>query len=339
MSGGPQTLARFGGSKRNLEREIVAMPANDGTSEAKHPIGVVSTRTGLPQDVLRAWERRYHAVVPVRTDTGRRLYSDDDIEKLKLLRLAVDSGRRISDVAALAFDDLQALVSEDEASEASTRRVARRRPTADPADYVERGFKAIEGMDGPGLGRLLAEASRALAPAALHTDVMVPLLRRIGSGWRAGTLRIVNEHMATSIFRSFLGSLRWPEPSLNGKPRIVITTAAGQLHELGALLAAAAATDCGWDSIYLGPNLPAEEIAEAARQHDADAIALSLIYPEIDARIPDELRNLRHYVGNDVPILVGGAASPAYRPSLDEIGATVIGEIGDLRTVLASLHS
>jgi methylmalonyl-CoA mutase cobalamin-binding domain/chain len=308
---------------------------NNESREPRHPIGVVSSRTGLPQDVLRAWERRYEAVSPGRTDTGRRLYSDDDIEKLRLLRQAVESGRRISDVAGLGLGDLRSLVREDSEAQANSRRVARRRKTASPDDYVEEGFEAIRGLDGPRLGRVLDEASRALSRSDLHERVIVPLLRRTGDGWRSGTLRIVNEHLASSVFRSFLGRLRWPEPSLNGRPRMVVTTVSGQAHELGALLAAATAVDCGWDAIYLGPSLPAEEIAEAAARSEAGVIGLSLVYPAIDARVSEELRNLRHYVGPDVTILVGGSAAPAYEDSLREIDARLIHDLDGLRDFLA----
>jgi hypothetical protein len=55
------------------------MKMDSEEQKPRHPIGVVSRRTGLGQDVIRAWERRYGAVVPQRTDTGRRLYTDEDV--------------------------------------------------------------------------------------------------------------------------------------------------------------------------------------------------------------------------------------------------------------------
>jgi DNA-binding transcriptional MerR regulator len=78
-----------------------------------HPISVVVRRTGLTQDILRAWEKRYQAVVPLRTDTGRRLYTEDQVAKLRLLKQLVDGGRRISDVAELDLPTLQRLADED----------------------------------------------------------------------------------------------------------------------------------------------------------------------------------------------------------------------------------
>ena len=102
------------------------MKTVESSDKPRHPIGVVSQRTGLPQDVLRAWERRYAAVVPQRTPTGRRLYTDLDIQRLRLLRDAVAGGRRISDVANLGVAELEALVGEDRSFDAKTTGKPRR---------------------------------------------------------------------------------------------------------------------------------------------------------------------------------------------------------------------
>ena len=90
--------------------------AADRRTTPRHPIAVVTERTGLSQDVLRIWERRYRAVVPTRGPGGQRLYSDADIERLTLLHDATRAGRGISRVANLADDALAALVDEDVAA-------------------------------------------------------------------------------------------------------------------------------------------------------------------------------------------------------------------------------
>ncbi|MEZ5064775.1 MAG: MerR family transcriptional regulator [bacterium] len=313
------------------------MAAKKPSSVARHPIGVVSSRTGLPLDVLRAWERRYAAVVPTRTDTGRRLYSDLDVERLRALRVAVDQGRRISDVASLSLAKLQALQQEDEASRARSRRIARRRPKAEPAEYVTRGFAAVESLDRDQLVRVLEEAEVALDRLSLYADVLVPLLRRIGECWREGTLRIVNEHVATDVFRGFLARHVAPPDAPTDRPRLIVTTAAGQLHELGALLVAATARDHGWEPAYLGPNLPAEEIAAGVERYGARALALSLVYPVVDPRLDAELENLRHYVGSEFPIFVGGDAARAHAETLKAIRARYVASLADLGPALAGV--
>src|SRR5919107_4915681 len=76
-----------------------ARPTAEGP---RHPMRVVTRRTGLSADVLRVWEKRYGVVTPSRSDTGRRLYSDTDIERLRLLHRATLAGRSIGQVAGLS---------------------------------------------------------------------------------------------------------------------------------------------------------------------------------------------------------------------------------------------
>lgn len=316
------------------------MGGREDGEQAKHPIGVASSRTGLPQDVLRAWERRYAAVIPHRTGTGRRLYTDRDLDKLRLLREAVDSGRRISDVATLEVEELDALVREDRATAPLGPR-AGRRPRPVPADsdeaFLERALTAATDLDARGMERLLAEASVQRTAASLRNDILRPLLERLGEGWRTGEIRIAQEHLASAAVRSFLGTMRSREDVPSGAPVVIVTTPAGQRHELGALLAAMAAGEMGWDAVYLGPSLPAPEIAAAARQRGARAIALSVIWPAADAGVTRELRELRRLVGDDVTLFVGGSAAASYAEVIGEIGARVVDEGTAFQSALESV--
>ena len=98
-----------------------------------HPIRVVARRTGLTPDVLRAWEKRYKAVEPDRS-SGRRLYSDADVDRLLLLRRATLGGRSIGQVAGLSTAELEELTRADDEAAARAPRPGpgRRRPRCDP---------------------------------------------------------------------------------------------------------------------------------------------------------------------------------------------------------------
>lgn len=303
----------------------------------RHPIGVVATRTGLPQDLIRAWERRYDAVTPGRGPTGRRLYSDDDIEKLRLLRRAVAGGRRISDVAVLSIGELRAMVTEDRGDGPDGDTAPDATPgSATPEALVQEAVEALERLDRHGLERVLAEARVQLSGPVLRQQLIVPLLETIGQRWQEGSLRIVHEHLASTIVRSFMSTSR------NGhdrghSPRIVITTPSGQHHELGALMAGAVAEESGWDVYYLGPNLPAEEIAAAARQLGVRAIALSVVYRDGD-HTGDEIQRLRDLT-RGLPLFVGGRASSAFCAKLTEAGIICPPDLAAFRAQLQSVLS
>lgn len=74
--------------------------------EAPYRIGTVSRLTGIAPDTLRMWERRYGTVTPSRSETGMRLYSQDDVGRLALIKRLVDGGDAISCVANLGKEEL-----------------------------------------------------------------------------------------------------------------------------------------------------------------------------------------------------------------------------------------
>jgi methanogenic corrinoid protein MtbC1 len=314
---------------------------------------VASARTGISQDLLRAWEKRYQAVVPRRSATGRRLYSDLDVERLRLIARLVAGGRRVSDVAGLPIETLTGLVEEDrnERAGALTRPIDAGSIAGFPADnaagrerqtrkgYLEKALSALEALDKTGLEAVLADAAVGLSSPELRREVISPLLHTIGDRWQQGSLRIVHEHMASAIVRSFMASIANAHSPYPAAPRMLVTTPAGQRHELGALLAAVAAEEQGWDVYYLGPDLPAQEIAAAARQLRPKAVALSVVYQDGSLALQEELRKLRHYLDQEVAIVVGGRATPALRSTTDDLGILAVQDLGDLQDVLIALQS
>jgi methylmalonyl-CoA mutase cobalamin-binding subunit len=118
----------------------------------------------------------------------------------------------------------------------------------------------------------------------------------------------------------------------------VVATPRGQLHELGALLVAATAGSEGWRVTYLGPSLPADEIATAAVARQARAVALSIVFPCDDATLADELAELRHRLGEAMPLLCGGRGAEAYRPALERADALHLPDLGSFRDFLARLR-
>ena len=319
------------------------MGAKGKGGQARHPIRVVVRRTGVPADLLRAWERRYGVVRPERAETGRRLYSDADIEKLRLLRGLVQAGRRISDVAGLTLAELRGLAEEDrDSAVGDTVAPGPARGTAaagsqDPGQWFTEAMKAVEELDRERLRDVLNRAAIVLSRPQLRQDVLAPLIREIGDRWSSGSLRIGHEHVATAVVRSFMGTQVEANGYAPSQRQLIIATLPGQNHELGALLAAATAGDLGWGVLYLGPNLPAEEIAAAALQRSARAVGLSLVYPGDDPGIPDQLRKLRRYLGPEVTIFVGGQAAEAYEEILRETGCLVVEDLASFHRQLKRL--
>jgi methanogenic corrinoid protein MtbC1 len=151
-------------------------------------------------------------------------------------------------------------------------------------------------------------------------------------------MKIVHEHAASAVVRNVFGVLATSYGSGPSDPCLVVATPAGQNHEFGALAVAATANAMGWRSVYLGPNLPAEEIAAAAEACGAQAVALSIVHPGDDPRVVQEIERLRRLVGEGVTIVVGGRAAQNYMEAIAGTGAVLIADLSALRSRLESME-
>lgn len=311
--------------------------------ERTYPIKVVANRTGLTPHAIRAWEKRYGAVRPERTETNRRRYSEKDLERLMLLSRLKDSGYNIGAVAGLRTSELQELISENgqmrPAGAHDYRPAAvESTPTATPGPHIEACFEAIEQLDSEALTLALEGAAIALTRPVLLIDLVLPLLSKIGERWHNGSLRPSQEHMATAAIRSFLSGMMRSTIVPTRAPRVVVTTPAGQMHDTSAQVAALMAMADGWKVLFLGADLPAEEIANAVRQSSARAVILSIVYPPDDARLPDQISTLGRLLPAGTGVFAGGGAAPAYAEALEGIGATHIDSMLELRRQLAAFR-
>ncbi|HXG46249.1 MAG TPA: MerR family transcriptional regulator [Methylomirabilota bacterium] len=305
-------------------------------AEARQAIKVVARRTGLSAHVIRIWEKRYGAVEPARTGTNRRLYSDEQIERLSLLRHLTQHGHSIGHVANLPTDTLRELAKESCGADSQTARALNTVPGA--PTFFDQCVAAVKSLDARALDETLKRAATELGAQGLLQRVIAPLAQTIGDLWRDGAITAAHEHFATAIIRTVLGHAAKPFAGVDQAPVLIVATPTGQLHELGALLASAAAANLGWHVTYLGASLPAAEIAGAARQNQARAVALSLVYPEDDPRLEGELTRLRELLPSDVTLLVGGRAMAAYRTVLNRLKATQVGDLKEFCNELDALR-
>jgi DNA-binding transcriptional MerR regulator/methylmalonyl-CoA mutase cobalamin-binding subunit len=308
--------------------------------DVRYSIKIASERSGVSSHLIRMWEKRYGALSPDRTETNRRLYSDENVERLSMLHSCTQAGHRIGNVATLPTDTLRQLAQESagrtakddgatppEALSAAAQTL--------PPEVVE-AFKAVENMDVDALQRSLDKASLALGYQGMLTKIVVPLMQNIGRLWCEGELTGAYEHFASSALRTYLLGQVQSYAASRSSPAIITVTPAGQLHEFGAVITAAAAGSAGWHVIHLGSSLPAAEIAGAAIRAEARLVALSLVHPPDDADLPAQLRMLRRLLPSRVGIVAGGRACESYREALTEIQAEVVTDIDQFYETLSA---
>ena len=309
------------------------------TNNYKYPIKVVSQMTGLSVHVIRAWEKRYHVVEPERTDTNRRLYSEEDIEKLKLLNDASILGHNIGSIANLSLTELKELLSKEKDKSSETINVY---AGDDVVTLIEEllsdCIESIRNYDAKNLELILLNASAKLTQPILIEELIIPLVYKIGEMWHNGEIRVANEHLSSSVIRGFLFNLLESYPVGESAPVMVSATPRGQEHELGALIAGVVAASSGWKVIYLGANLPAEEVGAVVSHLKAKVIALSFVYPADDPTLKKELKKLKQILPAGISIIAGGRATSGYLDVLDEIGALVVKNTKQLRVELEAIR-
>jgi len=168
--------------------------------------------------------------------------------------------------------------------------------------------------------------------------IVAPFVYEVGEAWRKGDLRVAHEHLATAVVRDFLAYNARHYPLSKGAKEIVVATPSGQAHEIGALFVAAAARELGWRATYLGPSLPAEEIAACTRIRNARAVALSIVYPGDDPGVPEELTQLRKLLPQDVALLIGGRAAFGYHQALRVPDVHLISDLNSLEMTLDEMR-
>jgi DNA-binding transcriptional MerR regulator len=266
--------------------------------ELTYPLKAAAHLTGLSPEVIRAWERRYGVVEPLRTPGGTRRFRAADLERLRLVKAVVDEGHRIGQVARLDPAELERRAAES---------------PMPSADRIRAVLSALERLDGAETQRLLSLQLSALGPARFAREFVAPLVREIGERWEADRLPIASEHLATGVLRSLLGSVLQPTAASLLGPRIVFATPSCEPHELGLQMAALTALGAGANPIYLGAELPTQELLNSVEQARAAGLALSLVTIAPD-RAARAVAAIRSGLPDDVHLWVGGDAAGALEP-------------------------
>jgi DNA-binding transcriptional MerR regulator/methylmalonyl-CoA mutase cobalamin-binding subunit len=293
---------------------------NSNPAEGMLGIAAVERDTGLRKDTLRIWERRYGFPVPLRDNTGERLYPAEQVTRLRLVKRLMDQGFRPGKLLPL---DLAALQRQ---AEAAGRKVG-------PGDTAETKATAADGGASlaerliPFLKERAAESLRAelahrLARDGLRrfvVDTVPALNRRIGEGWAAGEIEVFEEHLYTELLQNQLRAAIHALPQSPAGPRVLLTTLKGEEHVLGLLMAEALLAAEGAACISLGPQTPASDIIAAVARTASDVVALSFsaAYPWRVAR--DGLRELRAALPQNVALWAGGGVIAARAAQLPGI--------------------
>ena len=274
-------------------------------AEPLYRIGTVAQLSGVSTHLIRVWERRYNALSPSRSGGRARLYSPADLDRLRLLKLAVSRGHAIGQIARLKGEELERLSGKAEEHVAD----------ATIGAFIDEFVAAVHTFDSDRAQALLVRGTLLFSARALVFDVLGPLLDRIGKEWATGQLCVASEHLGSTLVRDILTDLLRRLPKDPSAELAVVSTPEGELHELGALLSAVTFALEGYRVLYLGPNSPPVEIARAARGASAKVVALSIV--SLDAELAVKaVRELLAALPEQIDFVLGGTMADRVREAL-----------------------
>ncbi|MEM9694806.1 MAG: MerR family transcriptional regulator, partial [Myxococcota bacterium] len=243
-------------------------------------IRVTSRMTGLSPHTLRMWERRYGFPEPERTSGGARRYSKDDVERLRLVAQALEHGYRPSEVIERSTSELQQLVAEQKQVELQQPMLAGAPPSVDEA------ISLIQRNQADAFRDMLRRAVAILGPKTFVAAFAHPLMVQLGGQWRAGSVSVHQEHLASEILSTQLRALLAGYEGSGGRPEVLLATLPGETHGLGLLMVALHLALCGGKPRLFGVDMPIDAILEAVRTLQVDIVGISVTRTTVEQAPP-----------------------------------------------------
>lgn len=292
---------------QKTEEKLPVTDAQPG-EEGQFPIRTVSSLTGVNAITLRAWERRYGLIKPIRTPKGHRLYTQNDIDLIQQVLELLDKGISIGQVKGY-------LEGKSEQSTSET-------PDDPWSIYQRRMLNAIVRFDTSALDQTYNDAL-SLYPIDLVTKRMIlPLLKTLGIRWAENEGSVAEEHFFGAYLRNKLGARFHHHVAQNG-PLLVAACLPGEQHEIGLMLFCLSALNKGYRLVYLGADTPFEEITSPAIRSDADAVLLSGSVEPDTASLRQGVSALVESI--DVPVFIGGRCATRHTDVIEAAGAIPLG--------------
>lgn len=274
----------------------------------------VAHLTGINPATLRAWERRYGLVAPGRTDSGYRLYTDEDVAMLSRLKVLVDEGLTIGEAISRVRRGTEPLPAD-----------------AEGPSVREARFRLVDALLSLDRRRALEayEEVMRLPPDRRVEEVLLPVLRDVGEMWEAAECGVAEEHFATAFVREKLagiiadldtGAARGPEAVCGGFP--------GEMHECGLMAAVIHLATRGWRVVYLGPNLPLEDLRRVLERRRPTLFCTSVVNRMSVADFRMLARALREAAPGGTEVVVGGPGVPP--PLAGAEGVRIADDLGGL---------
>lgn len=251
-------------------------------------IQFVSKITKINSHTIRAWEKRYQAIIPHRDANGRRVYTQENIDKLIKLHGLVSLGNAISDVAKLSEESLNEMyknyayeLNSSLPQLGTPQKNTNNNNNAVTVDYnllLQNLTMALKSFKLDIISHELDKVKKSISHRDFALNVLQPLLSEVGAQVYSGQLDMGQEHALSAILKFHIGQMIYKvmDQPARSKETIIITTPEGELHEFGIMIAALLCIHYGIKFYYFGTNLPASAISDSVKYIKPDLLILGV---------------------------------------------------------------
>ena len=317
-------------SAKAASKRAKRVPTPRGTARpdaSRHSIRVTSRLTRIELDTLRMWERRYGFPKPERSEGGSRVYSDEDVESLKLISRALELGHRPGEVVGKPRLELMKLVGGTSQGPATM---------VGPIATIDSLVSAIGRDDLRALRAELRQAAVVLGPKRFVMEIAQPIALRVGELWVQGKLEVRHEHLLSECLSSQLRVLMSAYEEREGAPRVLLATLPSERHGLGLEMIEVYLAVSQMTPRLLGVDTPPDQIVKAARSHAVDAVGLLVTGASDLKATAKNIKWMLAELPRRVPIWIGGGA--AGKLDLQDDAVRVIATWTDLDAAIAAVR-
>jgi MerR family transcriptional regulator, light-induced transcriptional regulator len=283
-------------------------PIQGGNDEPLYNIGVVTRLTGISMATLRAWERRYAFPESSRTSGGHRLYTENDVLRLRWVKGRIEDGMQTSQAIHALHVQEQRGTDIYHAARVET------------AERTNAGWAALDGLKHKLVEALLerrvdqadlvmGEALASSSPEELILRMIVPALTEIGEAWFDKRINITSEHFSTNYLRQRLIMWILNGPPPQSGPPVILACAPGEWHEGSLLVLGALLRRRRIPIAYLGQTVPLTDLNTFIRDIRPQIVVLVAMQEETAAQLTEWPQWLPEAASSGKPIIgYGGRA-------------------------------
>ncbi len=248
-----------------------------------YSIKQVSEMLEIPTVTLRAWENRYGAVNPTRTESGYRVYSSENIEDLKWLKEQVEDKHMSISQAVLLLKEYRKEKRQVHAfSEPPVG--SSKEAFSKMSDQIYRTLYQFQGERANGL---IDFGFSMYGYDSMFYHVLVPVLIRVGDAWESGRATVAQEHFMTTLISQRFYQFFHLFPIYPKLPKVLSFCPEGEHHQVGLMLFSLFLRKNGVEVLYLGANTPLNGVLDMIGEQHVQLICISTmsseLVPESDA--------------------------------------------------------